>query len=107
MSCAKTFVRATLHTRDGRQFTGTNNCRKPQWSCPREPGEGYDKCKSVCDQPAHAEVAAIRNARAQGIADDMLRGSLMVVDHHRVCPACQAVLTMHGINHITTRDKKL
>lgn len=62
MTCAKTVVTCTIITRDGERFVGRNDCDNPQRVCPREPGEGYAKCVSICQQPGHAETMALREA---------------------------------------------
>ncbi len=56
--CAKMTVRCTLVTPAGEHIVGTNHCENPQPVCPRAPGEGYEKCTSVCRQVGHAEVVA-------------------------------------------------
>lgn len=93
--CAKKAVRFTLVTRGGLRFIGTNECRNPQTTCSRLPGEGYEKCRSICAQPAHAEVAALERAgrRAMGAI-----GFLEGIDH--VCPECQAALDAAGVRSV-------
>ncbi len=56
MSCAKKRVQCVLIAEDGEVFVGENWCNNPQQTCPREPGEGYDKCTHICKQNAHAEI---------------------------------------------------
>lgn len=63
MTCAKKRVSCHLYF-DDRMFisVGYNDVDTPQEVCPRDKGEGYHKCKTVCGQQSHAEVAAIQNA---------------------------------------------
>lgn len=99
MTCAKQEVRATVVTHDGRQhFSSTNYARRPQTACPRAgmpTGVGYELCKSVCDQPAHAEVNALRLAgrRANG-------GTLYIEGHTYACESCKAAAREAGIVNI-------
>lgn len=93
MTCAKVVVKAILTTVAGNEYHGENSCRKPQATCPRLPGEGYDKCRDVCDQQHHAEGAAIHAALDAGDAVD---GGHMVVYHRHVCDGCQ--LQMRSLN---------
>lgn len=93
--CAKLTVIAVIKTRDGETFGGTNACRNPQTECPRLPGEGYEKCHTICDQIGHAEVNALRAAgsRAHG-------GTLHVYGHHYACAACQNAAQEAGIGDL-------
>ena len=56
--CAKTTVTCVIMTASGERFVGSNACANPQPVCPREPGEGYEKCVSICQQSGHAEREA-------------------------------------------------
>lgn len=92
MTCAKKIVTATLVTASGEVFRDTNYCFAPQVTCPRLPGEGYEKCISVCRQPAHAEVNAIRQA---GFA---AHGSIIIVDGiDRICDDCRQRAAAAGV----------
>jgi deoxycytidylate deaminase len=95
MTCAKLTTRATIIAPNGERFVGTNYVRNPQPSCPREgmpTGVGYELCKSVCDQPAHAEVNACLAAgdRARG-------GTLYLEGHYYACEPCKRVCEEHGV----------
>ena len=93
--CAKKVVTFTIVARGGLRFIGTNEVRYPQPACPREPGEGYDKCLRICDQPAHAEVAALNRAgRHANGAIGFLEGI------SRVCPECQVALDSAGVRAV-------
>lgn len=101
--CAKTRVAAVLILADGSEFVGTNYCRNPQPVCPRAPGEGYEKCRSVCQQPAHAEVDAIMNALRSGIEVGHLDGAeIFVQGHTHACESCQTFARSFGVTiHIS------
>ena len=90
--CAKQTVLAVLFTPDGDQFISSNYCLNPQASCPRTGGEGYEKCKTICQQPGHAEANAIRMAgdRANG-------GTCLVFGHRQVCDSCRTLCEERGI----------
>ena len=93
--CAKVVVTATIITKDGKQYTGTNTCNNPQVTCPREKGEGYEKCISVCAQPHHAEVAAITAAFIDGA--DWRKGHIHITGVHHVCDACENAMRQYEI----------
>lgn len=98
MTCAKAEVHAVLITTDGRLFEGTNWCASPQAVCPRAPGEGYEKCHSICGISAHAEVNAI------AAAGDAARGSTIVVAYHYVCDGCQQECKMSDVKPMTVEE---
>jgi hypothetical protein len=92
MTCAKTQVFVTLTHPDGRSWTGTNWCRNPQAVCPREPGEDYTKCKTICDQFGHAELDALR------LAGDAAAGCMASLHNHTYyCMACQHAMFAAGV----------
>ena len=98
MTCAKLTTVATIVTPDGRRFVGTNYARNPQPTCPRAEmptGVGYDLCKSICDQPAHAEVNACLAAGDSGRG-----GKLYLEGHYYACDNCQRVAREHGVEII-------
>lgn len=96
--CVKQTVRATVVTPDGRRFVGTNYVNNPQDVCPRASmptGQGYELCKSVCDQPAHAEVNACNAAGADA------RGSVLYLEgHYYACDPCAAHAKAAGVVEI-------
>lgn len=94
MTCAKVIVTAQLTTVDGQQFFGSNYCVRPQYKCPREPGEDYAKCTHICMQEGHAEIVAIKRCRAAGFDAN---GGHMKVGHKRVCDACQKTMKANNI----------
>lgn len=96
MTCAKLVVTCTIITPDGYRAVGRNDCANPQPVCPREPGEGYEKCVTVCKQAGHAEVVALRQL---GI---LSYGSHAYVEgHDHACRECQKALFGAGIAALT------
>lgn len=90
--CAKVTVRCTLVTAAGEHIVGTNHCENPQPVCPRAPGEGYEKCASICRQVGHAEVVAVNLAGARA------RGARAYLEGHTyACMACQHALFDAGV----------
>lgn len=96
MTCAKREVWCTIVTKDGGVFLGSNSCESPQTVCPRGHGEGYEKCVSICRQPAHAEISALLKAgsKAHG-AVAYLHG----ITHS--CRYCQEALFKAGIKWLS------
>lgn len=94
--CAKTTVRCTLITPSGGRIVGENWCANPQPACPRTAGEGYEKCKSICQQEGHAEAVAVRLAgeRAQG-------ARAYIEGHTYACQNCQETLFAAGVDSLT------
>lgn len=88
--CVKDVVKAILVAKNGMRFIGTNYCVTPQTVCPRvtagfKAGEGYHLCKSVCNQPGHAEENAIRSA------GPLAKGSKIYVEYKWVCDNCKRI----------------
>ena len=94
MTCAKKVVKARLLCLNGKYYFGENTCAKPQAVCPREKGEGYLKCLTVCAQPMHAEIAAMFKAIDDG---SEIRGGRMSVWHSHVCEHCRDILSRYDI----------
>lgn len=93
--CAKTRVLCTIIAPDGRRFDGENTCRNPQYVCPRSPGEGYEKCHSICDQVGHAEAVAA------SLAGEAARGgTAYLTGHTYACDPCKAALAAVGVTNI-------
>lgn len=95
MTCAKTTVKCTLVLASGERVVGTNWCRNPQKYCPRKPGEGYEKCKTICDQAGHAEIVALARAgkRAAG-------SKAYIEGHTYACHPCTSALRAYGVDAI-------
>jgi deoxycytidylate deaminase len=93
--CAKQTVTATIVTIDGQRFVGTNHCLSAQEVCPRAhlpTGVGYEMCRNVCRQPAHAEVNALAAAR------DAARGATLYLEGHTyACDDCLTACDGFGI----------
>ena len=94
MTCAKVRVECWLIHPTGIVFYGSNDCDTPQVKCPREEGEGYDKCGHVCNQQGHAEQVALRKA------GEYSHGCIAFVTHKRICPTCEALLYKHGVDRV-------
>jgi len=97
--CAKRRTFATLVLSSGRQVSSENMCLNAQATCPRADGEGYDKCRSICQQIGHAEERAIKGALLRGFD---LQGAVCFVHHHYACPACEALAAEHGVRLVFT-----
>lgn len=94
--CAKQTVTCTIITSEGERFVGTNSCANPQIVCPRLPGEGYEKCHSICDQRGHAEEQALRAAGAKA------KGAWAYIEGHTwACQNCQMALFAEGLLCLT------
>lgn len=93
--CAKRHVTCVILTDCNERFVGENDCANPQATCPRQPGEGYEKCKTICQQAGHAEIEALKAAgeRARG-ADAFLYG------HYWICEPCGAAIRDAGIRSL-------
>jgi deoxycytidylate deaminase len=98
--CAKQTVTATIVTRDGARYTGTNDCDNAQTECPRYPagyrtGEGYHLCRQICQQTAHAEINALR---AAGM---FARDAVMFIEGHTyACASCTEAINAAGIRTV-------
>lgn len=92
--CARRVVHCTIRSIDGWQVTGENWCRKPQRTCPRDPGEGYEKCHTICHQEGHAEEVALRLAGPRIAAG----GAVAIIEgHSHACKSCQEALFAAGV----------
>lgn len=98
MTCAKRRVTAYLVTESGDLVIGDNSCANPQEVCPREPGEGYEKCRTVCGQHGHAETQALEAAKRHGI--DPRNATVYVTGHYHVCQQCAEELRDSGVREI-------
>ena len=77
----------------------TNWCANPQSTCPREPGEDYTKCVTICQQRGHAETNAIMLARTAGIY--IRGGRANVSGHYWICEPCGRALRDAGVESVT------
>lgn len=98
MTCAKRRVRCILIDAEGRTAAGENWCATPVDFCPRDAGEGYEKCRTVCNQVGHAEAVALANWRTKyGLGHQP--SAAVLVGHERVCDSCGNVLSGAGVRH--------
>lgn len=99
--CAKRRVIATLVTPGDLCFTAENICGNAQTVCPREPGEGYAKCLTVCEQNDHAEALAIRRGLSL-VGREGIRGGRLFVHHHYACKSCAALAAKYDLELVFT-----
>lgn len=94
--CAKRVVECDIEAFGGAErFSGTNDCANPQAVCPRAPGEGYEKCQTICQQGEHAEIKAL-NA-----AGDKARGGIARIwGHYYICEPCGRALRDAGVHYV-------
>lgn len=96
--CRKQEVTATLLGSNGDVYIATNHCDTPQSVCPRAgmpTGVGYELCKSVCNQRAHAEVNVI------ALAGEAAKGStITLTGHYYACESCKAAAAAAGVEKI-------
>jgi hypothetical protein len=91
-------VTCTIVAVTGERFVGTNWCANPQAACPRLPGEGYQKCRSVCQQSGHAETDALR------LAGEMAYGATATIEGHTyACQSCQEALFGAGVLNLRVK----
>jgi deoxycytidylate deaminase len=91
--CAKRTV-MTVIIGNG-EWRGFNNCATPQETCPRAPDEGYDKCKTICNQPNHAEINALMLA-----GDGAKDSEMFIYGHDHCCDPCLDAAKSVGVNAI-------
>lgn len=104
MTCAKRHVECRITTQDGKTFWGDNSCSNPQKTCPRRKGEGYAKCRNICDQEGHAEIVALKKARESGA--NLHNSHATVTGHNFVCSDCGQALANAGITQIMIQVSK-
>jgi len=105
--CAKQEVKAVLQTIEGQNFIGYNDILVNVTECPRAgmaSGEGYELCKSVCNQPAHAEIDAIAKALSAGA--DMDGSTLYLYGHTYCCKQCQQAMYYIGVESYFIGDEQ-
>lgn len=100
--CAKRRVQCLIKPVGMAGIVGENDCANPQKVCPRAPGEGYEKCKSVCQQAGHAEIVALKRAEQWvGDAGGTLDGAKAFLrGHYWICEPCGAALRDAGIKSV-------
>lgn len=102
--CYDKTIIAALHTPHG-TFLGTNGIKKQpsQHKCPRKGdgiNQGYDKCVKQCQQPAHAELAALQKYKALVAEPDFENSQIVVYGAKEVCYHCKTTLELVGIQRI-------
>lgn len=104
--CAKRVVSCEIEVVDVfcgvHRFIGRNDCENPQPVCPRLPGEGYEKCKTVCRQQGHAELQALRKfnvwvAQHPGDLEHAYNVRATVKGHTYICRDCQEAMYASGL----------
>lgn len=101
--CAKRQVRCAIYPKGYAPIAGENECANPQAVCPREPGEGYEKCKTICKQQGHAEIVALERARQWG-AEDLQGARAVIMGHYWICEDCGRALRDAGITEVVIRN---
>lgn len=105
----KTIV-AVLHTPHG-IFVGTNGIKKQPSAhiCPRKGqsiNQGYDKCVEQCQQPSHAELAALMKYKARVYEPDFENSWMEIYGAKEVCYHCKTTLELVGIQRIILKPLK-
>jgi deoxycytidylate deaminase len=105
--CLKQTVKAIIVTQDGQRILGSNAINNDVDICPRvvenmPTGEGYHLCKDVCNQNEHAEVTALQNAKAAGVA--VKGATLYITGHTYFCDNCQNEMRKAGIKEAICLD---
>lgn len=97
MTCAKKVVSCKI-IKNNLVVYGWNSCKNPQEVCPRQDGEDYEKCKSICGQEGHAEINAINSAKEIGLNLNGAIAEISGIDW--VCKDCFRQLKNHGLKQI-------
>ena len=97
MTCAKKIVECWIQAKDGTIFYGSNDCDKPQVKCPRIGNEGYEKCKTICQQQGHAEEMALADAGEH----DLNGATAYMFGTTHFCENCQKALFGAGVRYLT------
>lgn len=105
MTCAKRRVICVLSDDLGGVCSGENLCDRPQPACPREPGEGYEKCGSICLQMGHAEVQALATWQARFLGRPPTHA--LIRGHDRVCDNCLRLLESAGVKHVSFGEPEI
>ena len=98
----KTIVAVLTHKPTSQKFYGTNGIKRDVGYCPRNEynhrmNEGYDKCRNICRQKHHAEIAALLSAVRHVPNLPLNQCVIDVYGTYHVCNNCQMVLDKHGV----------
>lgn len=98
----KTIVAVLTHKPTGQKFYGTNGIKRDVGYCARNESnhrmnEGYDKCRNICRQEHHAEIAALLSAVRHVPNPPLHQCVIDVYGTHQVCNNCQMVLDKLGV----------
>ena len=98
----KTIVAVLTHEPSGQKFYGTNGIKRDVGYCPRNESynrmnEGYAKCRNICEQEHHAEIAALLSAVRHVPNLPLNQCVIEVYGTYQVCNNCQLVLDKHGV----------
>jgi hypothetical protein len=99
--CAKQVVVAVI-ANNGKLYYGSNWCVTPQSRCPRAglpSGQGYELCKTICQQHAHAEIDVCREA-----GKDCSGAILQLFGHTYCCDECKDFMKKMGVAGIKIGD---
>jgi DNA (cytosine-5)-methyltransferase 1 len=97
--CAKAHVTCTIISAiDKRTVIGTNEVANAQAACPREPGDDYTKCKTICRQHGHAEEIALEKARVAGL--ELQHAVAVISGIDWICKSCGSQLREAGIARV-------
>jgi hypothetical protein len=101
--CAKRRVQCLIIPYGMAPIMGENDCANPQPVCPRLPGEGYEKCKTVCQQAGHAEIVALRKAQewTERAGATLYKAKAYLRGHHYFCEECGKALRDAGVASMT------
>ena len=105
--CYDKTIIAALHTPHG-VFLGTNGIKKQpsQHICLRKGhglNQGYDKCVEHCQQPSHAELAALLKYKASVIEPDFENSQMVVYGAKDICYHCKKTLELVGIQSVIVK----
>lgn len=105
--CYDKTIIAALHTPDG-VFLGTNGIKKQpsHHICPRKGqsiNQGYGKCVEQCQQPSHAELAALLKYKATVAEPDFENSHMVVYGAKEVCYHCKKTLELVGIQSVSIK----
>lgn len=107
--CAKRRVMCIIYPVGTAPIIAENDCANPQPVCPRAPGEGYEKCKTICQQSGHAEINALRLAEewTGNIGHSVAGGRAVINGHYWICEPCGKALRDAGISEVSIVDEPM